>query len=624
MKSNITRRDFLNGVALGAAATAAAPFSALARNASGPASIGYYPPLLNGMRGSHKGSFEVAHALVMQGQRPDQFQRVDDIYDLVVVGAGISGLAAAYLYRKQKGPKANILILDNHDDFGGHAKRNEFQVDGKMLLGFGGSINLEQAAMSPAAYQLLEEIGVEFRALQDAGASDYFLSNAEAPFGLYLGEDLYGENQIVTGSWAYALAGAGDYRPMIASLKLPARDKDLLINLVAGDKDYLADIPVQDKEAYLRSTSYADFLYEKVGISPLGAKLTEPWAQAMFGVGIESVSVMEAFYLGGPGLKAVGLPDELTQQETEENPGAYRNPLFPDGNASVARLLVRKLIPEVAPGNNMQDLVTARFDYSQLDREESKVRVRLNSTAVNVANQGSDAVDVSYVSAGKAYQVRGRHCILAGYNGMIPHLCPELPQAQKDNLSYGVKVPFIWANVVLKSSAAVLRGGASVYQCPGSFFPLVSHAPPVALGDYRPSDRPEDPMVIFMGHMPAPEGDGTQSGRDLCRLGRHRLLTTPFADYEKEIRKQLSGMFGQYGFDPDRDIGAITINRWSHGYAYEYMELYDPVWKKGEAPHELGRKPIGRISIANSDSEAHAYVQSAIDAAVRAVDEVVG
>jgi spermidine dehydrogenase len=131
-------------------------------------------------------------------------------------------------------------------------------------------------------------------------------------------------------------------------------------------------------------------------------------------------------------------------------------------------------------------------------------------------------------------------------------------------------------------------------------------------------------MVIFMGHMPAPEGDGTQSGRDLCRLGRHRLYTTPFEDYENEIRKQLTGMFGQYGFSPDRDIGAITINRWSHGYAYEYMELFDPEWKEGEAPHELGRKPIGRISIANSDSEAHAYVQSAIDAAVRAVGEVVG
>lgn len=131
-------------------------------------------------------------------------------------------------------------------------------------------------------------------------------------------------------------------------------------------------------------------------------------------------------------------------------------------------------------------------------------------------------------------------------------------------------------------------------------------------------------MVMFMGHMPAPKGDGSQSGRELCRLGRHKLLATSFSEYEAEIRKQLTGMYGQFGFDADRDIEAITINRWSHGYAYEYMELYDPDWPEGQAPHELGRKPIGRISIANSDSEAYAYVQAAIKAAMRAVDEVVG
>jgi spermidine dehydrogenase len=630
MKRTITRRDFLNGVALSVAAMASAPYRALALGAAegvaagvtGSVAADYYPPLLTGMRGSHKGSFEVAHALVMHGQRPSEYERVDETYDLVVVGGGISGLAAAYLYRKQMGAEAKILVLDNHDDFGGHAKRNEFDVDGKMLLGFGGSVNLEQGAMSPAAYQLLEEIGVEFKALQDAGADDYALSNGEAPYGVYLDRALYGEGQIVAGPWAQAWAGAGDYRALIESLSLSADDKARLISLIAGEKDYLADIPLQDKDRYLRSTSYASFLYERVGLSRSGAKLLEPWARAIFGVGIESVSVMEALGLGAPGLHALGLPDSVTQPDAAEDPGLYRYPMFPDGNASVARLFVRKLIPAVAPGNTMQDLITARFDYSQLDREGSAVRLRLNSTAVNVVNHGQDAVDVAYVSGGREFKVRGRHCILAGYNSMVPHLCPELPEAQKQSLAYGVKVPFIWANVVLKTSAAVREGGASVYQCPGSFFELVSHAPPVALGAYQIPTEPEDPMVMFMGHMPAPEGDGSQSARELCRLGRHRLLTTSFSEYELAIRHQLTGMFGSYGFDADRDIEAITVNRWSHGYAYEYMELHDPDWGKGQAPHELGRKPIGRISIANSDSEAYAYVQAAIDAAIRAVGEV--
>jgi spermidine dehydrogenase len=622
MKITITRRDFLNGAALSVAAVATAPYRSQPLSAAVAAATDYYPPLLNGMRGSHKGSFEAAHALVMQGERPSEYERVDDVYDLVVVGGGISGLAAAYLYQKKMGAGAKILLLDNHDDFGGHAKRNEFHSGGKMLLGFGGSINLEQGAMSPASHQLLEEIGVEFKTLQDAGAPDYFLSNGEAPYGLYLGHDLYGDDQIVAGLWAQAWAGSGDYRALIGSLNLAPDDKGRLISLAGGEKDYLADIPSQDKEAYLHSTSYATFLYERVGLSPRGAKLMDPWVRSMFGVGIESASAWEAIEYGAPGLYALGPPDSVTQTDAAEDPDIYRYPVFPDGNASVARLLVRKLIPSVAPGNTMQDLVTAKFDYSQLDREHSAVRVRLNSTVVNAVNQGNDVVDVSYVSGGGAFKVRGRHCILAGYNGMIPHLCPELPETQKQNLAYGVKVPFVWANVVLRSSEAVQKGGASVYQCPGSFFELVAHAPPVSLGDYSAPTRPQDPMVMFMGHIPAPAGDGSQSARDLFRLGRHKLLTTPFSDFEAAIREQLAGMFGDYGFNADRDIEAITINRWSHGYAYDYFQLHDPVWEEGQAPHELGRKPIGRISIANSDSEAGAYVHAAIDAAVRAVGEV--
>ena len=635
MKKLITRRDFLNGAAVSTAAVSTAVVSTgmlpsmVAASGKALASAGetlsaeYYPPLWNGMRGSNAGAFEAAHALVMEGQSPSDYPRIDDTYDLVVVGAGISGLAAAYLYRKQMGPQAKILLLDNHDDFGGHARRNEFQLNGEMLLTFGGSVNLEQAAIPPDVAELLEEIGVDFKALQEAGSDDYALSNGVAPFGYYLGADLYGKDQIVAGSWGELLAGAGDFRAMIGSLNLPEKDKTLLISLVAGEKDYLADIPLQDKEQYLRSTSYASFMRDRVGMSAAGWKLTEPWASALFGVGLESVSVMEGFKLGAPGLNAVGLPASSTESEAEEDPDAYRYPMFPDGNASVARLFVRKLIPAVAPGHTMQDLVTARFDYSQLDRADAPVRLRLNSTALHVANQGGDGVDISYVNDGEAYKVRGRHCILAGYNGMIPHLCPELPAAQKEHLAYGVKVPFIWASVLLRSGAAVSQGGASVYQCPGSFFELVSHAPPVTLGAYKAPSNPDDPMVMFMGHMPAPKGDGSQSGRDLYRLGRRKLLATPFSDFEVEIRKQLTGMYGQYGFDADRDIEAITINRWSHGYAYEYMELYDPAWPEGQAPHELGRKPVGRISIANSDSEAYAYVQAAIKAAMRAVGEVV-
>ena len=127
-----------------------------------------------------------------------------------------------------------------------------------------------------------------------------------------------------------------------------------------------------------------------------------------------------------------------------------------------------------------------------------------------------------------------------------------------------------------------------------------------------------------MNHVPTPRAEKGQSLRDVYRLARHTLYATPFATFETEIKQQLNAMFGAYGFDAERDIEAVTVNRWSHGYAYEYMDLHDPKWPKGEAPHELGRKPMGRISIANSDSEAHAYVHAAIDSAWRAVAEQLG
>ena len=269
----------------------------------------------------------------------------------------------------------------------------------------------------------------------------------------------------------------------------------------------------------------------------------------------------------------------------------------------------------------MEDIVEARFDYGQLDRSDASIRLRLNSTVVGAVNVDG-VVDVSYVEGGRAYTVRGQHCILACYNGMIPYLCPELPEAQKEHLAYGVKGPLVQTNVLLRSGAAVHAAGPAQYLCPGSFYSAVVEAPPVDLAGYRGRSESSDAVVLWMLHAPAPPSDGKLSPRELYRLGRHRLYTTPFATHEAEIKKQLTAMFGANGFDADRDIEAITMNRWAHGYSYEYLQLYDPDWEEGQAPHELGRAPFGRIHIANSDSEGSAYVHAAIDAAARAVGEI--
>jgi spermidine dehydrogenase len=625
MTKSITRRDFLNGAALAVAAGATlSPRDLLALEEGAPVSgrIGkdYYPPVLSGMRGSHEGSYEVAHALAWQGEKPTQYATLDEDYDLVVVGGGLSGLAAAYLFRQQAGSDKKILILDNHDDFGGHAKRNEFHSGGRMLLNPGGSNNLEKMSFSDTVHRVLKEISVDLEKLDAAVEPGYLLAGLDSRIGYFLNADQYGKDRIVDGHWMETWLGGGDIRALVGALGLPADQQQRLIALIAGESDLLDDLSLLEALDYIKSTSYSEFLSSRAGLSPATIALFDPTSEMFYCTGTECTSVAEALLMGNPGLKSLGLTGKLASKLYEYAISGISFPLFPDGNASVARLFVRSLIPEVAPGSTMEDVVEARFDYSQLDRDEAPVRLRLNSTVVNAVNVDR-GVEISYVEGGKAYTLRGKHCILACYNGIIPHLCPDLPASQKENLEYGVKAPLVQTSVLLRSGASVNATGPLNYLCPGSFYAGVVRAPPVNLGGYRGSTKGSEPLVLWAAHCPTPRNDGTQSARDLYRRGRHRLYRTPFATFEEETKKQLTAMFGPEGFDADRDIEAITVNRWSHGYAYEYLQLFDPDWEDGQAPHELGRKPIGRISIANSDSEASAYLHAAIDAAYRAVGE---
>ena len=337
----ITRRDFLDGMALAGSALALSPLQTMAGSQDGIHASQVYPPSLTGLRGNHPGSFEVAHALAREGQRPDEFELLDEAYDLVVVGAGISGLTAAYLFRKQYGPDAKILILDNHDDFGGHAKRNEFSAQGHMLLGAGGSLNLEQAAMGEAELSLLQEIGVNFTELRESVEPGYLIHDPMSRHGIYLNRATYGEDRSVLADWNLLWAGIGDFATAIRSLNLSKGDEQGLIALVSGENEFLEDIPPDDRERFARETSYATFLRERVGLSEQGIKITEPWVKALHCTGAEAVSVQEVFRAGAPGLNTLMPITEAEGDEEPVDPDAYRYPIFPDGNASVARLLVR-------------------------------------------------------------------------------------------------------------------------------------------------------------------------------------------------------------------------------------------------------------------------------------------
>ncbi|MDB2554897.1 NAD(P)/FAD-dependent oxidoreductase, partial [Porticoccaceae bacterium] len=585
------------------------------------------PPTLTGMRGSHEGSYEVAHALAWNGQKPSSYEELDEHYDLVVVGAGQSGLAAAWYYRKKMGPAARILLLDNHDDFGGHAKRNEFHQDGNMVLGLGGAQNIEpMSSYSAMAIELLKDIGIDDQALAAMTANtpdDYMLGGK---FGASNGMTIpaAGGHKTLSGNWLEFFHGGQGYGAAVKELPIPEEEQAKLIAFFGGDRDFLDDLSLLEQYRYVKSVSYNQFLTERVGLAEETLPILGAFTRVLLGPAGWNLTVLEALSVGCPGLKAMGwltnrLSDLAGAFVLGDAPVAY---IFPDGNASVARLLVHKLIPNVAPAmKGFEDVAISNFNYEALDLDDNSTRLRLNSTVVGVKETALNHVRVDYVEKGQPFSISADHCILACYNGLIPHLCPEMSDQQKEGLSYGVKVPFVYANVLLKNGRAFAGLDTTFTQCPYDPFQWVSAAPTVTSGGYQPPQSPDRPMAAFMMASPTPADIKGMPARELFRLGRHKIYGTPFKDYEQQIRDQLQGMLGQYGFNHETDITAITVNRIPHGYAYSYLGLDDPDWDEGHAPHEIGRAQFGRISIANSDSEAMPLMQAAFDAAWRAVQE---
>ncbi len=619
MTRDITRRDFLNGVAVGAGAALLAPAELFAQNPSS-APFDYYPPTLTGLRGNHPGSFEASHALAWSGVKPAEHRELNEHYDMVIVGAGVSGLAAARFYQKRIGADAKILLLDNHDDFGGHAKRNEFHLDGQMLLGIGGSVNVDAPdSYSQISKGLLNDLGINLDAMR-SNMCDFGFLGANAASVLALpGPD---GHVTVRGQWSLLMLGIGDVESAVRDLPLPASEQDLLIELLSGERDYLDDLTVSEKSAYVESVTYAEFLTTRVGLSSETISIFYPFAQLMFGPAAPRISVMEAFYLGCPGIQGMGWLGDVAVKLFESLMAGHESLYFPDGNASVARLLVHKLIPAVAPNSQgFDDIATSQFDYGALDLEQHRVRLRLNSTVVGVRETDDDAVQVDYVRDGNAVSVTGDHCVLACYNGAIPYICPQLPESQKEALRFGVKVPLVMTNVLVENGRAFSELDASQINCPDDPYAVVTTAPPTTTGGHKPLGGPDDPLVIYMLGAPKVDHADGETSRDLLRKARHQVYATSFDTYEQEIRTQLQGLLGGHGFNHETDIKAITVNRWPHGYAYAYMSIDDPKWEQRQAPHEIGRAQYGRISIANSDSEGRAYLDAAIDAGWRAVAE---
>jgi spermidine dehydrogenase len=627
MDRPITRRDFLNGIAISATAAASGPLFAAPQGPSSglPAAAqdayGYYPPLLNGMRGSHPGSFENAHAL-RDGHTWPAATDTSEEYDLIVVGGGISGLSAAHFYRAHAGSASRILILDNHDDFGGHAKRNEFNLDGHLNLLNGGTLEIDSPRpYGPVAAGLLKTLGLDVPALAKSTQHLKFYDARGLQSGAFFDRETFGADKLVVG------VGTVPFEQLLADAPLSERARKDIAQIETAKIDYMPGVSSDEKKQRLSRMSYEAFLRDVAHADPAVLKFYSARTKGEWGVGTDAVSALDCWALEMPGFQGMKLKKGaiarmgFTPAGYADTGGSYRLH-FPDGNATIARLLVQNLIPRAIPGGSA-DIVTARVNYAQLDRSQTPVRLRLNSIVTRARNIGdspsSGQVEVTYLREGQPYTVRGRGAVLACYNVMIPYLCPELPPAQKEALHKLVKTPLVYTSVALRNWQAFDKLKLHRVYAPGSYhtyFHLNAH---VNVGAYRSTSSPHDPMLVHMVRTPCQPG---LSEHDQNRAGRAELLTTSFETFERNIRDQLGRTLNAGGFDPARDITAITVNRWPHGYAPEYNPLFDPELPEKDRPHVVGRAQFGRITIANSDAGGGAYTDSAINQGHRAVMEL--
>jgi spermidine dehydrogenase len=630
MDQPITRRDFLNGMAI--AATAALPIGAAFAHSDSPLAgplpaaaqdaAGYYPPLLTGLRGNHPGSFEAAHAL-RDGDSGPAPTDTGETYDLIIVGAGISGLSAAHFYRARTSPRARILILDNHDDFGGHAKRNEYHLDGALHLMNGGTLEID----SPRPYGgvatgLLQTLGIDVAKLAQSTQHPKFYEERGMRAGIFFDQETFGADKLVIGS------GETPYWQKLDTAPLSARACEQVAQIQQQKIDYLPGLTSEAKKDRLSRISYEAFLRDVVRVEPSVLKFYHARTMGEWGVGTDAVSALDCWGFGLPGFQGMELSKGSIRRmgytpAGYEDTGGSSKLHFPDGNATVARLLVRDLLPRALPGKGADNAVTARVDYSQLDRDHTPIRLRLNSTVIRAKHLGDPSsaseVQVTYLRDGSTFTARARGVVLACYNMMIPYLCPELPASQQQALKSLVKTPLVYTTVALRNWRAFDQLKLHSVYSPGSYHTNFRLNPHVDIGEYRSVASPQEPILLHMVRTPCNPG---LPEHEQNRAGRAELLSTTFETFERNIRTQLNRTLREGGFDAARDITGITVNRWPHGYAPEYNPLFDADVPEAERPHVKGRAQFGRISIANSDAGGAAYTDSAINQGHRAIDEL--
>ncbi|MFZ5998644.1 MAG: NAD(P)-binding protein [Nitrospirota bacterium] len=620
MDMSITRRDFLNALLLGAGAALLDLPAPLQLLAQGHQWDGY------GGTGDYADAHGNTEAVVSAGHgvRDGRYENLSgkvfdtgEVFDLVAIGGGLSGLGAAFYFKKTAGSKRRCLVLENHPVFGGVAKRNEFVVNGQKLIGPQGSnsfVVIDEPGT--AGYEIYNELEIphEFEYQKIPSRLDS-LRFDRTNFGFMLWHD-------TTVSVGYFFDGqsAGTSPQWITDMwnkklehaPLPQKVKKDLLTWRTGRKRTDAGIPF---EQWLDSMSYKEYLEKVMGLDPAVTAYVDPVLAASIGLGCDVISAYGAYQIGMPGFH------EGSQQNASRSRKEWHS--FPGGNDGFVRHLVKKLVPDAIHGKNtFADILNQRINFGALDDARNTVRIRLGATAARVEHipspEKSEYVLVTYVKEGKLYRLKARSVVMASGGWMSRRVVRDLPEAHAAAYRQFYRSPVLVVNVAVTNWRFLARLGITACRWFEGFGFSCNLRQSMVVGDYRPPLDPDKPAILtfyvpfYYPGLPL---------RDQGVRGRTALLSTSYADYERSIREQMLRLFGGAGFDPRKDIAGIILNRWGHAYVNPQPGFY--FGRDGHpAPHEVIRKGFGRIAFANSELNGHQHWVGAVSEGQRAARQV--
>ena len=617
--SHITRRDFLNGALLGvgsALLSCKPPPRPATRSSLGPEWYGYGG--VGDYAASHGNTPEVvetAHRLRDGGFALDRVESVEDV-DLVIVGAGIAGLAAALEFSKHRRPGQTCLMLDNHPIFGGEAKENEFDVGGVRLIGpqgsngffMPGAVRDPQTASGDARYYA--ELGVP-RALhyRDWPASEKPLRFSPDNYE-YLVRGLEQHTSVghfFGSGWAIDVWGR---RLANTPLSESVRAALLQWHAAGATRRFASN---EEAVRALDVMTYEQFLTKELHMGPEGARYADQFLASACGLGSDVISAYCASQLPMPGL-------------TDPVPPDLRRESFPGGNSGFARYFVKRLVPDAIAGSDrFEDIITGRINLGALDRPGQPLRLRLKSTALSVAHEGDPAsagtVRIVYVRDGRLYGVRAKAVIMATGGWMNLHVVRDLPAAYRDAYGQFIHAPFLVANVALTNWRFLHRLGitAAIWDRSDADFGYTCNIRnPMRVGAYQPPLDPDHPAILTFYtpfHRPG------LPARAQVTQGRTELLSTSYPEYERRIAAQMTKLFSASGFRADRDVAGLILNRWGHAFSVPFAGFFGGA--SGKAPRDVIRQPYGRIGFAHSELNGWQHWGPAADEGRRAFTQLV-